>query len=160
MKQVNESEQLLREWVATNLKCLREGTSLNQKQMSQALLKKNPQCGLIPKRISDIEGKRCSIYIQELVAYSEYFDCSFESLLEQPATPIQHPLSLEEVREAAYHLTVRVERLEEAHNATNKVIDALEESYKTFTVQVLNILQELQNAQILQELQDEPKELF
>jgi hypothetical protein len=154
MKQVNESEQLLREWVSINLKRLREGISLNQTQMSKQLLKQNPQCGLIPKRISDIEGRRCSIYIQELVAYSKYFDCSFESLLEKPVAPVHYPLSLEEVREAAYHLTVRVERLEEAHNATNEVITAREESYNTFTVQVLKALQDIQDGQ------DAPEELF
>jgi transcriptional regulator with XRE-family HTH domain len=160
MKTRSDNEQQLREYVPANVKRLREHSNLTQLELSKQLLAKHPKCGLTSKRISDIEINRSTIYFMEVIAYAAFFDCTPEALLEKPAAPIQYPLSLEEVREAAYHLTVRVERLEEAHNATNKVIDALEKSYKAFTVQVLNILQELQNAQILQELQDEPKELF
>ena len=151
MQTRSDNEQQLREYVPANVKRLREHSDLTQVELSKQLLAKHPKCGLTSKRISDIEINRSTIYFMEVIAYAAFFDCTPESLLEKPAAPIQHPLSLEEVREAAYHLTVRVERLEEAHNATNKVITAMQESQNTFTVEVLKILQELQ---------DEPKELF
>jgi transcriptional regulator with XRE-family HTH domain len=154
MKTRSDNEQQLKEYVPANIKSLRDGRGLTQVQLSKQLLAKNPKCGLTPNRISDIEIKRSTIYFMEVIAFAAFFDCIPETLLEKPVAPVHDPLSLEEVREAAYHLTVRVERLEEAHNATNEVITAREESYRTFTVQVLKALQDIQDGQ------DAEKELF
>ena len=160
MQTRSDNEQQLREYVPANVKRLREHSDLTQVELSKQLLAKHPKCGLTSKRISDIEINRSTIYFMEVIAYAAFFDCTPEALLEKPASMEYGSLSLDGIRHALHMLEGRVDDIEDAHNATNKVIDALEESYKTFTVQVLNILQELQNAQILQELQDEPRELF
>lgn len=147
MKTRSDNEQQLREYAPTNLKRLREGNKLTQVELSKQLLAQHPKCGLTAKRISDLEIKRATIYIQELIAYSAFFDCTPEALLEKPASMKYGALSLDFIREALYKLECRMsdlEDLEQAHHTTLKArVD--------FIVEAINTLQGTA---------DEPKELF
>ena len=147
MKTRSDNEQQLREYAPTNLKRLREGSRLTQVELSKQLLAKHPKCGLTSKRISDIEIRRSTIYIQELIAYAAFFDCTIETLFEKPASMKYGALSLDFIREALYKLECRMsdlEDLEQAHHTTLKArVD--------FIVEAINTLQGTA---------DEPKELF
>jgi transcriptional regulator with XRE-family HTH domain len=95
MKPPTEDENYARHCVACNLKSLRKAARMDQKQMSHALLTKNPKCGLSPKRISDIEINRSATKLHELAAYTAFFDCTMESLFEEPAESPPVPLTID-----------------------------------------------------------------
>jgi transcriptional regulator with XRE-family HTH domain len=113
---------------------------MNQKQMSHALLNKNPKCGLSPKRVSDIEINRSAIRLHELAAYTEVFDCTMESLLEQPVERETDAWTMDERVDSVEN---RCYELEQAHIKLKARVD--------FIVEILNTLQDIHNA---------PKELF
>ena len=136
MKTRSDNEQQLREYVPTNLKRLREGNKLTQVELSKQLLAQDPKCGLTSKRISDIEIRRNPIYIQELMTFAAFFDCTIETLFEKPS-------SMEYVAINMDDLENRVHATELAQIKLKARVD--------FIVEAINTLQGTA---------DEPKELF
>lgn len=131
MKPLTDQENWTRHCVSSNLYSLRRAAGMNQKQMSQALLKKNPKCGLSPKRISDIEINRSAIRLHELAAYSEFFACTMESLLEQPVERETDNWTMDERVDSVEN---RCYELGQAHTTLKARVD--------FIVEALNALQD------------------
>jgi hypothetical protein len=152
MKTRSDNEQQLKEYVPANIKSLRDGRGLTQVQLSKQLLAKHPECGLTSKRISDIEIKRSTIYIMELIAYAAFFDCSPESLLEKPAAMEYGALSLDFIREALYKLECRVADLEDVTG-----LEALELAHVALKARVDFIVEAINT---LQDNNAKPEELF
>ena len=142
MKRPSVNELKLREYVSANLRQLREGTPLNQTQLSQILLESYPDCGAIPKRISDIEANRKQPYGRELVAYAAFFDCSIESLFEKPVK--YGMLSIGSIRRSLHMVELRTSDSEDEIEAAQRRLEVLEVR--------LNQLQDIVDAI--------PKELF
>jgi len=141
MKPLDDNENWTRHCVSCNLTSLRRADGMNQKQMSEVLLIKDPKCGLIPKRISDIEANRSAIKLHELVAYASFFDCTMESLLEQPVgretdawTMDERVDSVEnrcyELEQAHVGLKARVDFIVEAINTLQGTVDAEKELFQ------------------------------
>lgn len=154
MQPPTEDENYARHCVACNLKSLRKAARLDQKQMSHALLKKNPKCGLSPKRISDIEINRSATKLHELAAYTAFFNCTMESLFKEPAEPQRVPLTIDgrmesvetrfhDVENRCYEIAKMSHELKSAQIKLEARVD--------FIVEVLDTLQDIHNT---------PKELF
>ena len=124
MKRPTANEQKLQEYVSANLRQLREGTPLNQTQMSQMLLSSHPQCGATPKRISDIEANRKPPYGKELLAYAAFFDCTIESLFEKPVK--YGMLSMDFIRRALHRVEQRVADSEDEIEAAQRRLEVVE----------------------------------
>ena len=150
MQPPTEDENYARHCVACNLKSLRKAARLDQKQMSHALLKKNPKCGLSPKRISDIEINRSATKLHELAAYTAFFNCTMESLFKEPAEPQRVPLTIDgrmdsvetrfhDVENRCYEIENRCAQLQSAQTTLKARVD--------FIVEILNTLQGTVDAQ-------------
>lgn len=124
MKRPSANEQKLQEYVSANLRQLREGTRLNQTQMSQILLSSHPQCGATPKRISDIEANRKPPYAKELMAYAAFFDCTIESLFEKPVK--YGMLSMDFIRRALHRVELRTSDNEDEIEAAQRRLEVVE----------------------------------
>jgi len=122
--------------------------------MSHKLLTQNPNCGLSPKRISDIEINRSATKLHELSEYAAFFDCTMESLFEEPPEPQTVPLTIDgrmdsvetrcyDVENRCYEIENRCAQLQSAQTTLKARVD--------FIVEILNTLQDIHNA---------PKELF
>ena len=142
MKRPSANELKLREYVSANLRQLREGTPLNQTQLSQILLESHPDCGAIPKRISDIEANRKQPYGKELLAYAAFFDCSIESMFEKPVK--YGMLNMGSIRRSLHMVELRTSDSEDEIEAAQRRLEVLEVR--------LNQLQDIVDAI--------PKELF
>jgi hypothetical protein len=150
MRTRSDNEQQLTEYVPANIKRLREHSSLTQVELSKQLLAQNPECGLTSKRISDIEIKRGAIYIQELIAYASFFDCTIETLFENPVK--YGSLSMDGIRHALHMLESRVADLEDSTG-----LEALELEHIKLKARVDFIVEAINT---LQGTVDAPKELF
>ena len=128
--------------MSENLRQLREGTRLNQTQLSQILLESHPHCGATPKRISDIEANGKQPYGKELLAYAAFFDCSIESMFEKPVK--YGMLSMDFIRRALHRVELRTSDSEDEIEAAQRRLEVLEVR--------LNQLQDIVDAI--------PKELF
>mgnify|MGYP000084319865 CR=1 FL=1 len=124
MKRQSANEQKLQEYVSTNLRQLREGTRLNQTQMSRILLEAHPECGATPKRISDIEANRKYPYAKELMAYAEFFDCTIEALFEKPVK--YGMLSMDGIRRGLHRVEQQVADSEDEIKAAQARLEVLE----------------------------------
>jgi transcriptional regulator with XRE-family HTH domain len=152
MRTRSDNEQQLTEYVPANIKHLREGRKLTQVELSKQLLAKHPKCGLTSKRISDIEIKRNPIYIQELIAYAAFFDCTIDVLFEKPAAMEYGSLSIDGIRHALHLLEGRVADLEDSTD-----LEALELAQITLKARVDFIVEAINT---LQGTVDAQKELF
>jgi transcriptional regulator with XRE-family HTH domain len=137
MKTRSDNEQQLTEYVPANIKHLREGRKLTQVELSKQLLAKHPKCGLTSKRISDIEIKRNPIYIQELIAYAAFFDCTIDVLFEKPASMEYVALNMDDLENrvhatelAQIKLKARVDFIVEAINTLQGTADAPKELFQ------------------------------